>query len=136
MVALVLFGVSFAGVGILWYRSRKHRHEVVGARERMDLDVLFREAGFMQAGVNRQEFIRIWTLIANKYGIDPGQLRPADRFDNELYALEAWTTGEAALDIEDELKKSGLLRPAMHGEKVQSVADLVLLCCTGQPRKP
>jgi len=87
---LVLAGLALIGIAanIRSWRlaARKHR-DVFQARPDLSLAEVF-ETYYMSAGLDKPVVLAVWYMCADRLRVEPGRLRPTDRFDRELASTD------------------------------------------------
>jgi hypothetical protein len=98
--------LTAAGGVFLWDRiPRNKKRDRFKDRENLSPEQIF-DMFYRETGCPRELVMDLWNEVADVLEIEPGKLRPTDRFDKELAAVEGW-------EFDDDL--TALSAAAMHG---------------------
>jgi hypothetical protein len=106
MIYLILTFLAAALLvcGRLAYRIEAKRLPTKRARfadrENLNVEEIY-ERYFSDSGLKKEEVIDLWIKIAQTLHLEPGRLRPTDRFDAELAPVRGYLVEDELVDLED-----------------------------------
>lgn len=124
----ILVFILGASAGVWTLREGAKRRRVRFAnREVLSMDAIY-ERFFGSKGLPKEAVVELWNEVARPLGIDPGRLRPTDRFDMELSPVEEWDDDivEVHWAAERRLKKMGL---KVDSTEVRTLGDYIEFFC-------
>jgi hypothetical protein len=90
MLAVATIGIVAVAVALTSaLSSRRKKQAFLAGREAISVDDLY-EQYYAASGLERESVVRLWKTSADKLGIPAERLRPGDRFDSELAAVDFW----------------------------------------------
>lgn len=141
LIALVLLVPAvFVIIRVLETRERerlKKKRARFEGRPALLLEDIY-ETYYRDAGFDFASFARFWTELASLLKLDPTRLRPTDRFDQELAAVDGYLAEDELVDV-GELYRSRRKRTGRTSrpDLPQTVDELVRICLgEGSARSP
>lgn len=78
-IGWVIFGIGLTWAMVAMARERINRRKMVENRPRLSDDEIYRQF-YEQSGLQRRAVLLMWHEVAHALHVDPGKLRPSDRF--------------------------------------------------------
>lgn len=86
---IIGLSVVVSAIAVWHSRMRRERRKRFDSREDLELDAIYHWF-FAHRGLPRDLVLELWRAVAESLGLPAGQLRPSDRFDEELAFLSGW----------------------------------------------
>ncbi len=103
-LTLVLVAVALLVCVKLAYRIEARRLPTKQARfkdrENLNVEEIYQRY-FSESGLKKEKVIDIWMKIAQTLHLEPGRLRPTDRFDAELAPVRGYHVEDELIDLEE-----------------------------------